>query len=409
MKGLTMKAIGIICEYNPFHNGHAHQLHTLSVSYPDTLRIAIMSGSFVQRGEPAYFTKFDRARWAIYGGADIVIELPTIYSLGSAELFCTGAIRLMKALHIDSISFGSELDSNTTILYKAAELFNTKQGQEAIQCHLKTGLSYGTALRQVITKYIEGGERINNAPNALLGLEYIRAAQQYFSNLTIIPIARQSSHHTTSLPINRKEEYPSGSALRDALIQGASIDSYIPHIIREDMYRVINGGSYVNYERYNDILHGINRLLSPVELKQYADFTEGIEYRWQKAMQQTNWTAALNEIKTKRYTYARLRRMAAYTALQITKTILQKAHLLGPQYARLLAFNQHGRTWLKHNTPSIPLIQKWSKAPTMVSTLGQQLLELDTKATDLQSYTFKAPNVRTGHNDFRYSPQYIEV
>ena len=152
MKGLTMKAIGIICEYNPFHNGHAHQLHTLSVSYPDTLRVAIMSGSFVQRGEPAYFTKFDRARWAIYGGADIVIELPTIYSLGSAELFCTGAIRLMKALHIDSISFGSELDSNTTILYKAAELFNTKQGQEAIQCHLKTGLSYGTALRQVITK-----------------------------------------------------------------------------------------------------------------------------------------------------------------------------------------------------------------------------------------------------------------
>ena len=126
-------------------------------------------------------------------------------------------------------------------------------------------------------------------------------------------------------------------------------------------------------------------------------------------MQQTNWTVALNEIKTKRYTYARLRRMAAYTALQITKTILQKAHLLGPQYARLLAFNQYGRTWLKHNTPSIPLIQKWSKAPTMVSTLGQQLLELDTKATDLQSYTFKAPNVRTGHDDFRYSPQYIEV
>ena len=115
-----MKSIGIICEYNPFHNGHAHQLHTLRTTYPDALRIAIMSGSFVQRGEPAYFSKFDRARWAIHGGADVVIELPTIYSLGSAELFCTGAVRLMKALHIHSISFGSELDDNAT-LHTAAE------------------------------------------------------------------------------------------------------------------------------------------------------------------------------------------------------------------------------------------------------------------------------------------------
>lgn len=401
-----MKAIGIICEYNPFHNGHAYQLHTLSTNYPDALRVAIMSGSFVQRGEPAYFSKFDRARWAIYGGADVVIELPTIYSLGSAELFCTGAVRLMKALHIYSMSFGSELDDNA-ILHAAAEFLNTPHGQEAIQQHIKTGVSYGTALRQVIAKHVPNGDFLNDAPNSLLGLEYIRAAQRYFSNLMVIPITRQSSHHSPTL--SQGQDFPSGTALRKALVEGTTIDTYVPHTIIDDMHRVIVQGAYTDYERYNDILHGINRLLSTVELETYGDFTEGIEHRWHKAMQHVNWTHALDEIKTKRYTYARLRRMAAYTALQITKPILQEAHILGPQYARLLAFNQRGRRWLKNNTPSIPLIQKWAKAPSMVSNFGKQLLAIDTKATDLQTYSFKSAHMRTGHEDFRYSPQYIEM
>ena len=401
-----MKAIGIICEYNPFHNGHAYQLHTLSTNYPDALRVAIMSGSFVQRGEPAYFSKFDRARWAIYGGADVVIELPTVYSLGSAELFCTGAVRLMKALHIYSISFGSELDDNA-ILHAAAEFLNTPHGQEAIQQHIKTGVSYGTALRQVIAKHVPKGDLINDAPNSLLGLEYIRAAQRYFSNLMVIPITRQSSHHSSTL--SQGQDFPSGTALRKALVEGTTIDTYVPHTIIDDMHKVIAQGAYTDYERYNDILHGINRLLSTVELETYGDFTEGIEHRWHKAMQHVNWTHALEEIKTKRYTYARLRRMAAYTTLQITKPILQEAHILGPQYARLLAFNQRGRIWLKNNTPSIPLIQKWAKAPSIVSNFGKQLLIIDTKATDLQTYSFKSTLMRTGHEDFRYSPQYIEM
>ncbi len=401
-----MKAIGIICEYNPFHNGHAYQLHTLSTNYPDALRVAIMSGSFVQRGEPAYFSKFDRARWAIYGGADVVIELPTVYSLGSAELFCTGAVRLMKALHIHSISFGSELDDNS-ILHTAAGFLNTPHGQVVIQQHIKTGVSYGTALRQVIAKHIPNGDLINDAPNSLLGLEYIRAAQRYFSNLVVIPITRQSSHHSSTL--SQGQDFPSGTALRKALVEGTTIDTYVPHTIIDDMHRVIAQGAYTDYERYNDILHGINRLLSTVELETYGDFTEGIEHRWHKAMQHVNWTHALEEIKTKRYTYARLRRMAAYTTLQITKPILQEAHILGPQYARLLAFNQRGRRWLKNNTPSIPLIQKWAKAPSMVSDFGKQLLAIDTKATDLQTYSFKSAHMRTGHEDFRYSPQYIEM
>ena len=164
-------------------------------------------------------------------------------------------------------------------------------------------MSYGAAFRKALDT------EILNTPNALLGLEYIRAAQRYFTNLMVVPITRQSSHHSPNL--SQGQDFPSGTALRKALVEGTTIDAYVPQTIIEDMHKVIAQGAYVDYKRYNDILHGINRLLSIEELQTYGNFTEGIEHRWHKAMQQVNWTDALEEIKTKRYTYARLRRMAS--------------------------------------------------------------------------------------------------
>ena len=159
-----MKTIGIICEYNPFHNGHTHQLHTLAQEHPEALRICIMSGSFVQRGEPAIFSKFDRARWAILGGADIVIELPTLYSLGSAQLFGTGAIRMVKALHIDALSFGSETADLDTLV-DIAKRMDCESTQTVLRTYINEGMSYGSAFRKALNT------EMLNTPNALLGLE----------------------------------------------------------------------------------------------------------------------------------------------------------------------------------------------------------------------------------------------
>ena len=167
-----MKTIGIICEYNPFHNGHAHQLHTLAQEHPEALRICIMSGSFVQRGEPAIFSKYDRARWAILGGADIVIELPTLYSLGSAQLFGTGAIRMVKALHIDALSFGSETADLDTLV-DIAKRMDCESTQAVLRTYINEGMSYGSAFRKALDT------EILNTPNALLGLEYIRAGLNF--------------------------------------------------------------------------------------------------------------------------------------------------------------------------------------------------------------------------------------
>lgn len=406
-----MKTIGIICEYNPFHNGHAYQLHTLAQQYPDTLRICIMSGSFVQRGEPAIFSKFDRARWAVLGGADIVIELPTIYSTGSAQLFGTGAVHMVKGLAIDALSFGSET-ADLDALIDVAKRMDYESTQEQLRTYINEGMSYGTAFRKALHT------EILNTPNTLLGLEYIRAGLAYNPKLQYIPILRTSNHHEETIT----DKLPSGTALRQLItsagdltsqritstgILSSQLQSTVPPSIASDMTQVIENGNYVNYNRYHDMVHSLSRRTTPKELEKSGDFNEGIEHLWAKAAQQSSWTAAIEEIKSKRYTYARLQRMGAYLTLGITKDILQNAMEEGPQYARLLAFNDRGRQWLR-NEYEIPLIQKWAKAPNELSTLGQTMHHIDTLATDIQALCFHNESSRIGHKDYTYTPQYIK-
>ena len=402
MKGVAMKTIGIICEYNPFHNGHAHQLHTLASEYPDALRICIMSGSFVQRGEPALFSKFDRARWAILGGADVVIELPTLYSLGSAQLFGTSAVRLIKSLSIDTLSFGSETTALDQLIFTAKHM-DCESTQNKLRSYLKEGVSYGTAFRKAL------GSEMLSTPNALLGLEYIRAGLKYHPELAYIPIKRTSNHHNQDI----NQELPSGTAIRQLITTTTSIDmcsalqATIPTPILDDMTHRIANGDYVDYSRYHDMIHMLSRRILASELERFVDFTEGIEHLWLKAAQQPTWDAAINQIKSKRYTYARLQRMGAYLTLGITKDLMNVAMDEGPQYARLLAFNDRGRQWLR-NEYDIPLIQKWAKAPTQLNNLGQTMHHIDTLATDTQALCFYNEAKRLGHMDYTYTPQYIK-
>ena len=447
MKGDTMKTIGIICEYNPFHNGHAHQLYTLAQEHSDALRICIMSGSFVQRGEPAIFSKFDRARWAILGGADIVIELPTLYSLGSAQLFGTGAIRMVKALHIDALSFGSET-ANLDALVDIAKRMDCESTQAVLRTYINEGMSYGSAFRKALDT------EILNTPNALLGLEYIRAGLNYHPTLKYMPILRISNHHEANIT----KDFPSGTALRKFITDMATgsnkynkysiftstnmntttsgstnansnvnsaattttkfntanrkielqLQSIVPMTIADDMTNIISNGAYVNYNRYYDIIHSLSRRTSTTKLESFGEFNEGIEHLWSKAAQQPTWNLAMEHIKSKRYTYARLQRMGAYLTLGIQKDLLQRAMQEGPQYARLLAFNDRGRQWLR-NTFEIPLIQKWAKAPNKLNTLGQTMHQIDTLATDVQALCFHNEVKRMGHMDYTYTPQYIRL
>ena len=345
------------------------------------------------------------------GGADIIIELPTLYSTGSAQLFGTGAVRMVKGLAIDALSFGSET-ADLDALIDIAKRMDCESTQEQLRTYINEGMSYGAAFRKALHT------EIRNTPNALLGLEYIRAGLAYNPKLQYIPILRTSNHHEETIT----DELPSGTALRQLItsagnlssqritstgILSSQLQSTVPPSIASDMTEVIENGNYVNYNRYHDMVHSLSRRTTPKDLEKSGDFNEGIEHLWAKAAQQSSWTAAIEEIKSKRYTYARLQRMGAYLTLGITKDILQNAMEEGPQYARLLAFNDRGRQWLR-NEYEIPLIQKWAKAPNELSTLGQTMHHIDTLATDIQALCFHNESSRIGHKDYTYTPQYIK-
>ena len=185
------------------------------------------------------------------------------------------------------------------------------------------------------------------------------------------------------------------------------LQSIIPKTIADDMTNIISNGAYVNYNRYYDMLHTLSRRTSTKELESFGEFNEGIEHLWSKAAQQPTWNLSMEHIKSKRYTYARLQRMGAYLALGIQKDLLQSAIQEGPHYARLLAFNDRGRQWLR-NDFEIPLIQKWAKAPNELNTLGQTMHQIDTLATDIQALCLHNEVKRIGHMDYTYTPQYIK-
>ena len=318
---------------------------------------------------------------------------------------------MVKALAIDALSFGSET-ADLDALVDIAKRMDCKSTQEQLRTYIKEGMSYGAAFRKALDT------EILNTPNALLGLEYIRAGLAYNAKLEYIPILRTSNHHEETLT----DELPSGTALRQLITSIGNLSSQfntstgnlssqlqatIPPSIASDMTQVIENGNYVNYNRYHDMIHSLSRRTTPKELEKFGDFSEGIEHLWSKAAQQTSWTTATEEIKSKRYTYARLQRMGAYLTLGITKDVLQNAMAEGPQYARLLAFNDRGRQWLR-NEYEIPLIQKWAKAPNELSALGQTMHHIDTLATDIQVLCFHNESNRIGHRDYTYTPQYIK-
>lgn len=396
-----MKSIGIVAEYNPFHLGHAYQLSYLAEEWPEAVRIVVMSGSFVQRGMPAFFSKFHRAYWAVLGGADLVIELPTAFALRSAEFFATGSMRLLDKLGVDAFSFGSEV-TNVDLLCHLAELSNSSLVQEECKQLMKEGKSYGEALRQALISASLKAKVLLDSPNALLGLEYIRALQNYHLSPLPLLIERKSAYHSKNLG----DTLPSSTAIREVLPSKnwTILQSCFPEEIFSEVKITLEQGAYLDTHRYEDFLLYESRKATAEQLQNLGDFKEGIENRWLQAAQEGTWSQARKAIKSKRYSYARLDRMAAYVALNATKAFLSKAHEEGPQYGRILAFNNMGRKWLKENTSTLPLITKWSTYYKQATGLAKEMAALDMRATDTQALCMSASMQRQGEKDFKTSP-----
>ena len=442
-----MNTIGIIAEYNPFHKGHAHQLEELRQKYPESTLLVVMSGDFVQRGTPAILSKFHRAQWAVMGGADIVFELPSMFAVSSAEYFSSGSVRLLHALGCDSISFGA---SHTQVeeLVSAAKTLDHPSTQESLRTLLGQGYSYGTSLRKAIQLYHSMNTSLNTDnsfgknsegnifsatkqpssennslessnhlrildtdPNTILGIEYIRALHRYHIELDIIPVERTSSHHNPTLG----DSLPSGTALRNAIYASTVLEEsssqwyqYLSPIVSPLAIDIVQANYYANLNRYYDMIHLTSRVSTKEELQTLQDMSDGLEDAWLTASSLSSWEQSRESLKSKRYTYARLDRIATYSLFRRTKEIFQECHQQGPTYGRLLAFNDRGRQYLREKRASIPIVQKWAPFCQQATGISKILCEQDQLASRLWRLTIDNPRYRDSHYDYTTSPVYVQ-
>ena len=395
-----MNSIAIIAEFNPFHNGHKRLIDALHEKYGNTPIIIIMSGSFVQRGEPALFDKWHRAQWAISCGADLVIELPCAYALSGAETFASGGVRLAVRMGCTHLACGIEHGNDADIMLLATTA-NKIDLSNYLEDARNTGLPYGTALSQALSDALPEKADLLQYPNTLLALEYAKAINLYAPPMKLVSIPRTSQH--TGKDCN-------STALRQAIrdhVATELLPAYIPDVIREDLWECLKSGLYIDYGRYYDMILYQSRSLAEQELAKIAAFSEGIEHRWHDlAGTSSNWQEALSALKTKRYTYSRLCRMGANTVLHITKDAMLSWQKDGPQYARILAMNSNGSSFLRlaqANTDTL-FITKITKAGRELSPTAHSMLALDLLATDIQFLCMQSPTQRLARQDFYQSP-----
>lgn len=400
-----MKVCAVVCEYNPFHSGHEYHLsRTRELIGEDAGIISVMSGSFVQRGDFAVADKYERARCAVLGGADLVIELPSCYAVSSAERFAQGAIKLISALNaVDFISFGCETD-NLNTLCSIAHCLNDSSTVSRISQEMKTGISYANARCSVVSAETGISDAIFNGPNNILAIEYIRALQKINSEIIPLAVKRCGAAHDSAEDCQNA----SASAIRQMLYNNnPDYEKYVPEQTIDMLKRTVDmyGGiaSIVNAER---AIIARLRFMSENEFAEIPDGGEGLYHRFRKAVyDSTDLSEIMKKTKTKRYTMSRIRRMLISSYIGLTAD-MQTAE---PKYALVLAFNRRGRELLGHinQVASVPVITK----PAHSKKLDRQasdMFKFQTRADDMHSLAYPLFTRQTGMYGYRKTPAYLE-
>lgn len=343
---IYMKSVGIICEYNPFHNGHLYHLNKIKELYKDYTIILVLNSYFMQRGDTSIFDKWTKTDIALNLGVDLVIELPFVFGTQSSDIFAKGAIEILKELKVDILVFGSESD-DINKLNKIAKIgLKNKNFDTLIKKYFKEGISYPLAVSKATYKLT--GENVKE-PNDLLGISYIKEILKQKASITPYTIKRNNSYH--SLNIN---DY-SGTALRKALLEKKSIKKYVPPITyRRIPKRIISFDNYFSLLKYK-----IEIDKNKLDIYQTVD--EGIENRIIKNIETSSSLEELiSKIKTKRYTYNKIKRMLVHILCSFTKEEATKCSNI--TYIRTLGFNMTGQQYLKaiKKEISIPIISKYS-------------------------------------------------
>ena len=390
-----IKTAGIICEYNPFHLGHAaHIEKTRRILDQDCGVVCVMSGNFVQRGDFAIFSKHARAMAALRCGADLVVELPSAYALSSAEGFAAAGVYLLDSLGVcDCVSFGSE-SGDIGKLWEAAEATATAESGALIKEWMGAGLPYASALQKTADCILGEGSGIFKSPNNLLGIEYLKTIKASDSMLKPITVKRIGGAHDGDKGI-------SASALRKLILDGGSPQKNMPRTAAAVYKGEIEAGrGPVTIKAFE--LAMLSRLRAAEDFSNLAGASEGLDRRFMKyAKSEPTIEAFLEKVKTKRYAMSRLRRMLICACLEITAGDTESP----PPYIRVLAMNSVGMRLLKaaQANTALPIITKPAAAQKLPGKAGE-LFRKEAAATDFYALGYPNENQRAGGQEWTTSP-----
>ncbi len=375
-----MNIAGITAEYNPFHTGHAYQISALKAQLgPDTSVVAVMSGSWVQQGRPAVTDKWTRARMALNGGADLILELPTVWAAASAESFARGAVELLcRCGVIDTLCFGSETGELAPLL-AAAECLDSPDYPEQLRKALEGGASFAAARQAAVEALIGPSGAALASPNNNLGVEYLRALRSLHSNIKPVTIRREGAAHNS---LDRTGEgFRSATQLRQHLARGEweAVRPYVP----AGNLDILQSAPLADPRLGERAVLACLRKMTAEDWAKLPDAGagEGLPQRLERAGRQCrSLDDFFTQAKTRRYAMARLRRMALWAFLGLTAADVPAE----PPYLRVLGFNARGREVLKRmkTTAQLPILTKPAHARELDGP-GRRLFELEARCTDL--------------------------
>ena len=386
------RVLGIIAEYNPFHNGHLYHIARTKQETNAQYIVAVISGNFVQRGNTSIVNKWVKARMALLNGVDLVIELPTVYSISSAENFAEGAIKIFNSLGVvDTISFGMEasdistLNNIANVLYSEPKEYITMLGHE-----LKKGNSFPKARENALMVYLNDIKRYANVlsgSNNILAIEYLKAMKKTKSTITPIGIKREKVLYNDKYIV---DEFASATAIRKMLMtnQLNDISKVMPRNSYLKLGEELKNGHYViDLSRFEKEIIYTLRKMSVTDVAKLPDVSEGLETSIKNAADSCNTLEELiNIVKTKRFTQTRIQRILLYALLGIDKKKMETSRKITP-YVRVLGFNNKGKELISEMmnlNPKLNVVTSVKKYIDEVANRNlKEMLETDILATNI--------------------------
>ena len=401
------KVLGIVAEYNPFHNGHLYHLEQAKKITGSNYTVAIISGNFTQRGSTSLFDKWSKAKTALQCGVDLVIELPVLYSISSAENFADGAIKILDSLKVlDYIAFGAET-ANVDILNSIADVLlrEPKEYKSLLSQELQKGISFPKARQNALVAYLNDSRKyatVLSSPNNILGVEYLKALKKYRSRIKPIAIERYEAGYND---LGYTANIASATAIRNMVKNNGFeiLKNLMPAPSYATLMEAIKNGHLVPdlsvFEK--QIIYNLRRM-STSQITQLPDVSEGLEFALKNTANScSNLVDFLNIIKSKRYTSTRIQRILLYSLLGITKKDMDLSKKVQP-YVRVLGFNERGKFLLSEiakANPKLEIVTSVKKFYDATSNKNlKAMIDKDIEATNV--YTIGYDNDSWSNLDF---------